>query len=132
METIFSCQGCQELHDHTEVTFFPSPHAMASNNNIRISLKITVKVFPEMKFMIVPAFIKPDYLQNLADSIKGHPEVMTMIIFFIFTTEFQSVTSQKTDTKPRQIDGSCCNTRRHTSFATVISVTKRQSKLSNY
>jgi ferrochelatase len=28
-----------------------------------------------MKFTIVPAFYnKPDYLQNLADSIKGHLE----------------------------------------------------------
>jgi ferrochelatase len=27
-----------------------------------------------MKFTIVPFYNKPDYLQNLADSIKGHLE----------------------------------------------------------
>jgi ferrochelatase len=85
-----------------------------------------------MKFTIVPAlYNKPDYLQNLADSTRRR--LNDMIIFCFLTTEFRHI--RKTDiTKSHcKIDGSCCNNRRrHMSFATVISVTKRQSKLSNY
>jgi ferrochelatase len=46
---------------------------MASTTTILELEKITVKVFSRMKFTIVPAFII-NYLQNLADSIKGHLE----------------------------------------------------------
>jgi protoheme ferro-lyase len=43
------------------------------NYNFRIGWRTQTKIFPRMKFTIVPAFYnKPDYLQNLADSIKGH------------------------------------------------------------
>jgi ferrochelatase len=89
-----------------------------------------------MKFTIVPAFYnKPDYLQNLADSIKGHLEGYDYdhLLFSYHGVPERHI--RKTDiTKSHcKIDGSCCNTRRrHMSFATVISVTKRQSKLSNY
>jgi ferrochelatase len=49
-------------------------HAMAYNYNFRIGEEHR-QIFPGMKFTIVPAFYnKPDYLQNLADSIKGHLE----------------------------------------------------------
>jgi ferrochelatase len=68
------------------------------------------KYFPEMKFTIVPAFYnKPDYLQNLADSIKGHLEGL-MIIYFSYHGIPGVI--RKTDiTKSHcKIDGSCCNT----------------------
>jgi ferrochelatase len=48
-----------------------------------------------MKFTIVPAFYKPDYLQNLADSIKGHLEGYDYDHLCFLTTEFQSVTFAK-------------------------------------
>jgi ferrochelatase len=75
-----------------------------------------------MKFTIVPAFYnKPDYLQNLADSIKGHLEVMTMIIYYSPTTEFQNVTSKTDITKSHcKIEsGSCFFCYRHQCYETI-------------
>jgi hypothetical protein len=89
-----------------------------------------------MKFTIVPAFIiNQTIYKNLADSIKGHLKVMTTIIFCFLTTEFQSVTFAKQTLRNhivKLMDLVVIHRRRHMSFATVISVTKRQSKLSNY
>jgi ferrochelatase len=63
------------IHDKgvTEVLLFPlyPQHAMASTTILELAEEHRKKYFPEMKFTIVPAFYnKPDYLQNLADSIK--------------------------------------------------------------
>jgi ferrochelatase len=45
---------------------------MASTTTILELAEDRKKYFPEMKFTIVPAlYNKPDYLQNLADSIEG-------------------------------------------------------------
>jgi ferrochelatase len=44
-----------------------------------------------MKFTIVPAFYnKPDYLQNLADSIKGHLEGYDYDHLLFSYTEFRA------------------------------------------
>jgi ferrochelatase len=66
-----------------------------------------------MKFTIVPAFYnKPDYLQNLADSIKGHLEGYDYdhLLFSYHGVPERHI--RKTDiTKSHcKIDGSCCNT----------------------
>jgi hypothetical protein len=55
---------------------------------------------------------------------------MTMIIFCFLTTEFQSVTFAKQTLRNhivKLMDLAVIHRRRHMSFATVISVTKRQS-----
>ncbi|HEX9981494.1 MAG TPA: ferrochelatase [Flavobacterium sp.] len=72
--------GLQELHDKgvDEVLLFPlyPQHAMASTVTILVlAEELRKKHFPNMKISNVPAFYnKPDYIQNLADSIKKHLE----------------------------------------------------------
>jgi ferrochelatase len=110
--------GLQELHDQgvTEVMLFPlyPQHAMASTTTIlELAEDHRKKYFPEMKFTIVPAFYnKPDYLQNLADSIKGHLEEYDYdhLLFSYHGVPERHI--RKTDiTKSHcKIDGSCCNT----------------------
>ena len=71
------------------------------------------KHFPEMKFTIVPAFYnKPDYLQNLADSIKSHLAGFNYDHLLFSYHGIPERHIRKTDiTKSHcKIDGSCCNT----------------------
>ncbi|TDE04441.1 ferrochelatase [Flavobacterium sandaracinum] len=110
--------GLQELHDKgvTEVLLFPlyPQHAMASTTTIlELAEEHRKKYFPEMKFTIVPAFYnKPDYLQNLADSIKGHLEGYDYDHLLFSYHGIPERHIRKTDiTKSHcKIDGSCCNT----------------------
>ena len=73
-------QGLQELNDKgvTDVLLFPlyPQHAMASTVTILVlAEELRKKHFPHMKFTSLPAFYnKPDYIQNLADSISKHLE----------------------------------------------------------
>lgn len=110
--------GLQELHDKgvTEVMLFPlyPQHAMASTTTILVLAEaLRKKHFPEMKFTIVPAFYnKPDYIKNLADSIKKHLDGFEYdhLLFSYHGIPERHV--RKTDiTKSHcKIDGSCCNT----------------------
>jgi protoporphyrin/coproporphyrin ferrochelatase len=110
--------GLQELHDKgvTEVLLFPlyPQHAMASTTTIlELAEEHRKKYFPEMKFTIVPAFYnKPDYLQNLADSIKSHLEGYDYDHLLFSYHGIPERHIRKTDiTKSHcKIDGSCCNT----------------------
>jgi ferrochelatase len=110
--------GLQELHDKgvTEVMLFPlyPQHAMASTTTIlELAEEHRQKYFPGMKFTIVPAFYnKPDYLQNLADSIKGHLEGYDYDHLLFSYHGIPERHIRKTDiTKSHcKIDGSCCNT----------------------
>ncbi|KVV13538.1 ferrochelatase [Flavobacterium sp. TMP13] len=111
-------KGLQELHDKgvDEVMLFPlyPQYAMASTLTILVKAEeIRKKKFPNMKFTDVPAFYnKPDYIKNLADSIK------TGLVGFDYDHLLFSYHGiperhiRKTDvTKSHcKIDGSCCNT----------------------
>jgi ferrochelatase len=125
--------GLQELHDQgvTEVMLFLCIRNMLASTTTILELaeEHRKKYFPEMKFTSSCLYNKPDYLQNLADSIKGHLEGYDYDHCCFLTTEFQSVTSQTDITKSHcKIDGSCCNTPSPgTSFATVTNVTKPQT-----
>jgi hypothetical protein len=131
--------GLQELHDQgvTEVMLFPlyPQHAMASTTTILELAEDHRKKFSRNEIYDSSClYNKPDYLQNLADSIKGHLEGYDDHFCFL-TTEFQSVTFAKQTLQNhivKLMDLAVIHRRRHMSFATVISVTKRQSKLSNY
>jgi hypothetical protein len=115
------------------VMLFPLSTTCHGFNNyyFRIGWRTQTKIFPWMKFTIVPAFYnKPDYLQNLADSIKGHLKDMITIIFYLLPRNSRT-SHWKTDiTKSHcKIDGSCCNTPSQlTNFATVTSVMKQLNK----
>ncbi|MGO4819994.1 MULTISPECIES: ferrochelatase [unclassified Flavobacterium] len=110
--------GLQELRDKgvTEVLLFPlyPQHAMASTTTILVlAEELRKKHFPEMKFASVPAFYnKPDYLKNLADSIKGHLEGFDYDHLLFSYHGIPERHIRKTDvTKSHcKIDGSCCNT----------------------
>jgi len=110
--------GLQELRDKgvTEVLLFPlyPQHAMASTTTILVlAEELRKKHFPEMKFASVPAFYnKPDYLKNLADSIKGHLEGYDYDHLLFSYHGIPERHIRKTDvTKSHcKIDGSCCNT----------------------
>ncbi|MBE0392124.1 ferrochelatase [Flavobacterium sp. 7E] len=110
--------GLQELRDKgvTEVLLFPlyPQHAMASTTTILVlAEELRKKHFPEMKFTSVPAFYnKPDYLKNLADSIKGHLEGFDYDHLLFSYHGIPERHIRKTDvTKSHcKIDGSCCNT----------------------
>lgn len=116
--TMTILKGLQELHDKgvTEVMLFPlyPQHAMASTTTILVlAEELRKKHFPEMKFTIVPAFYnKPDYIKNLADSIKKHLDGFEYdhLLFSYHGIPERHV--RKTDiTKSHcKIDGSCCNT----------------------
>jgi ferrochelatase len=68
---------------------------MASTTTILELAEEHRKYFPEMKFTIVPAFYnKPDYLQNLADSIKGHLEGFDYDHLLFSTTNSRTSHSQ--------------------------------------
>jgi len=110
--------GLQELHDKgvTEVMLFPlyPQHAMASTTTILVlAEELRKKHFPEMKFTIVPAFYnKPDYIKNLADSIKKSLEHFEYDHLLFSYHGIPERHIRKTDvTKSHcKIDGSCCNT----------------------
>lgn len=110
--------GLQELRDKgvTEVLLFPlyPQHAMASTTTIlELAEELRKKHFPEMNITSVPAFYnKPDYLKNLADSIKGH---LVNFEYDHLLFSYHGIPERhirKTDiTKSHcKIDGSCCNT----------------------
>jgi hypothetical protein len=129
----------QELHDQgvTEVMLFPlyPQHAMASTTTILELAEDQKKYFPEMKFTIVPAFIINQTIYKtlliLKEDLEGYDDDHLCFL----TTEFQSVTSAKQTLRNhivKLMDLAVIHRRQHMSFATVISVTKRQSRLSNY
>lgn len=110
--------GLQELHDKgvNEVMLFPlyPQHAMASTTTILVlAEELRKKHFPHMKFTIVPAFYnKPDYIKNLADSIKKNLENFEYDHLLFSYHGIPERHIRKTDiTKSHcKIDGSCCNT----------------------
>ncbi len=110
--------GLQELQDKgvTEVMLFPlyPQNAMASTTTvIALAEEIRKKQFPNMKFTIVPAFYnKPDYIKNLADSIKKHLEGFDYDHLLFSYHGIPERHIRKTDiTKSHcKIDGSCCVT----------------------
>ena len=111
--------GLQELHDQgvTEVLLFPlyPQHAMASTVTILVlAEELRKKHFPHMKFSDVPAFYnKPDYIRNLADSIKKHLETFEYDHLLFSYHGIPERHIRKTDvTKSHcKIDASCCQTK---------------------
>lgn len=111
-------KGLQELHDKgvDEVLLFPlyPQYAMASTLTILVKAEeIRKKKFPNMKFTDVPAFYnKPDYIKNLADSIKNNLVGFDYDHLLFSYHGIPERHIRKTDvTKSHcKIDGSCCNT----------------------
>jgi len=111
--------GLQELHDQgvDEVLLFPlyPQHAMASTVTILVlAEELRKKHFPNMKFSDVPAFYnKPDYIQNLADSIKKHLGNFEYDHLLFSYHGIPERHIRKTDvTKSHcKIDGVCCQTK---------------------
>jgi len=110
--------GLQELHDKgvTEVLLFPlyPQHAMASTVTILVlAEELRQKHFPNMKITSVPAFYnKPDYIKNLADSIKKQLESFPYDHLLFSYHGIPERHIRKTDvTKSHcKIDGQCCVT----------------------
>jgi ferrochelatase len=110
--------GLQELHDKgiTEVLLFPlyPHHAMSSTVTVlEKAEEIRKKHFPEMKFSNIPAFYnKPDYIQNLADSIQTHLEKFDYDHLLFSYHGLPERHIRKTDiTKQHcKIDSTCCQT----------------------
>jgi ferrochelatase len=110
--------GLQELHNQgvTEVMLFPlyPQHAMASTVTIEVlAEELRTKHFPQMKFTKVPAFYnKPDYIKNLADSIKKHLDTFEYDHLLFSYHGIPERHIRKTDvTKSHcQINGTCCVT----------------------
>jgi len=111
--------GLQELHDQgvDEVLLFPlyPQHAMASTVTIlALAEELRKKHFPNMKFSDVPAFYnKPDYIKNLADSIKKHLDTFQYDHLLFSYHGIPERHIRKTDiTKSHcRIDGNCCQTK---------------------
>jgi ferrochelatase len=111
--------GLQELHDRgvDEVLLFPlyPQHAMASTVTILVlAEELRKKHFPNMKFSDVPAFYnKPDYIKNLADSIKKHLGNFEYDHLLFSYHGIPERHIRKTDvTKSHcKIDGVCCQTK---------------------
>lgn len=111
--------GLQELHDKgiDEVLLFPlyPQHAMASTVTILVlAEELRKKHFPNMKFSDVPAFYnKPDYIQNLADSIKKQLANFEYDHLLFSYHGIPERHIRKTDvTKSHcKIDGMCCQTK---------------------
>ena len=132
--------GLKELQEKgvTEILLFPlyPQHAMASTTTILVlAEELRKKQFPEMKFTIVPAFYnKPDYIQDLSNSIKKHLEGFDYDHLLFSYHGIPERHIRKTDiTKSHcKIDGSCCNTPspahefcyRHQCFETTKQVVK--------
>lgn len=112
-------QGLQELHDKgvDEVLLFPlyPQHAMASTVTILVlAEELRQKHFPNMKFSDVPAFYnKPDYIRNLADSMKKHLDTFEYDHLLFSYHGIPERHIRKTDiTKSHcKIDGNCCQTK---------------------
>jgi hypothetical protein len=62
---------------------YPTCHGF-DNYNFRIGWRTQTKIFPRMKFTVRAFYNKPDYLQNLADSIKGHLRIWLIILLFSY------------------------------------------------
>ncbi len=110
--------GLQELYDQgvRDVLLFPlyPQHAMASTVTILVlAEELRKKHFPDMKFTSVPAFYnKPDYIKNLADSIKKHLEGFDYDHLLFSYHGIPERHIRKTDvTKSHcRIDNQCCVT----------------------
>lgn len=110
--------GLQELSDKgvTEVLLFPlyPQHAMASTQTILVlAEEIRKKKFPHITFTIVPAFYnQPDYIRNLANSIKEKLEGFDYDHLLFSYHGIPERHIRKTDvTKSHcKIDKSCCST----------------------
>lgn len=111
--------GLQKLNDRgvTEVLLFPlyPQHAMASTVTILVlAEELRKKHFPHMTFSDVPAFYnKPDYIKNLADSIKRHLGTFEYDHLLFSYHGIPERHIRKTDiTKSHcKIDGVCCQTK---------------------
>jgi protoporphyrin/coproporphyrin ferrochelatase len=109
-------KGLQELHDKgvKEVLLFPlyPQHAMASTVTILVlAEELRKKHFPDMKFSIIPAFYnRPDYIKDLADSIKKSLEDFEYDHLLFSYHGIPERHIRKTDvTKSHcKIDNSCC------------------------
>lgn len=133
--------GLQELYDQgvREVLLFPlyPQHAMASTVTIEVlAEELRKKHFPDMKITNVPAFYnRPDYIDNLADSMKRHLEGFDYDHLLFSYHGIPERHIRKTDvTKSHcKIDGSCCATPspahefcyRHQCFETTRQVVER-------
>jgi ferrochelatase len=110
--------GVKELHAKgvTEVMLFPlyPQHAMASTVTINVlAEELRKKHFPHMTFTNVPAFYnRPDYIKNLADSIKKSLENFEYDHLLFSYHGIPERHIRKTDvTKSHcKIDGTCCAT----------------------
>lgn len=111
-------KGLQELADKgvDDVLLFPlyPQHAMASTVTIlKLAEELREKHFPNMKLSSVPAFYnRPDYIRNLADSIKSHLGSFAYDHLLFSYHGIPERHIRKTDvTKSHcKIDGSCCVT----------------------
>jgi ferrochelatase len=78
------------------------------NYNFRIGWRTQTKIFPGMKFTIVPHFTTNLTTYKPWFSIKGHLEGYDYDIFYFPTTEFRASHSKTDITKSHcKIDGSC-------------------------
>jgi hypothetical protein len=100
----------------------------STTTNFRIVKNTDKNISQEWNSQSFPFYNKPDYLQNLADSIKGHLGYDYDHLLFS-STEFRASHSKTDITKSHcKIDGSCCNHHQLTNFATVTSVMKQLNK----
>lgn len=111
-------KGLQQLADQgvTEVLLFPlyPHHAMSSTVTVlEKAEELRKEFFPNMKFSSVPAFYnKPDYIQNLSDSIKKYLDNFEYDHLLFSYHGLPERHIRKTDvTKSHcKIDKSCCQT----------------------
>lgn len=110
--------GLQQLHDQgvDEVMLFPlyPQHAMASTVTIEVlAEELRARHFPKMKFTKVPAFYnKPDYIKNLADSIKRQLDNFEYdhLLFSYHGIPERHIRKTDVTRSHCQINGSCCVT----------------------
>ncbi len=110
--------GLQQLHDQgvDEVMLFPlyPQHAMASTVTIEVlAEELRAKHFPNMKFTKVPAFYnKPDYIQNLADSIKRQLDTFDYdhLLFSYHGIPERHIRKTDVTRSHCKINGTCCVT----------------------
>lgn len=110
--------GLRELHEKgvTDVYMLPlyPQHAMASTVTINVlAEKLRKKYFPNMKITKVPAFYnRPDYIRNLADSIKKHLDRFEYdhILFSYHGIPERHIRKTDVTNSHCQINSQCCMT----------------------
>lgn len=111
-------KGLQELVDKgvNEVLLFPlyPQFAMATTETILVLAEDIRKMhFPDLKIESVPAFYnKPDYIEVLSNSIKGHLEGKNYehLLFSYHGVPERHIRKSDVTKSHCKIDGSCCNT----------------------